>query len=304
MISSMTQESKPVILSGFTFARNAIKYDYLLQECLNTLLAICDEVVIAVGESDDETTQLVESIRDPKLKTIITKWDTNLGFKVLSQQTNIAMNQCLGKWGIYLQCDELIHEKYFNILKAEIEHASNDDSIEGLLFQYKHFYASYHLLNTGRQYYRNEIRAIRLGVGIESYNDAKGFMRKGKKILVHGIPVEIYHYGHARNPLIMKTKNYDFHKLWHKENEIKKIVAAQPSPYKIENNYALAEFTGTHPAVMKMRIEQSKWSEMNFQCFQENIKRSSGRYFLRKFLAYVETKTWRIGYNKPYRKLK
>jgi Glycosyl transferase family 2 len=290
-------------LSGFTFARNAQQYDYPLQECLLTLLQLCDEVIIAVGESEDSTLDMIKTMPDCRLKIIPSTWDLALGYKVLSQQTNLAMQHCTGAWGLYLQSDEIIHEKYFKILRAEIEKAHPNNLIEGLLLQYKHFYGSYHLYNAGRKYYRNEVRVIRLGTNIASYDDAKGFRCNGEKLAVRSLPVEVYHYGYARIPDIMKKKRYDFHKLWHRENEIKKIVAKQPSSYDIENNYNLLQFNETHPAVMKERIEKSAWSEKNYQIYLESMKNRNLKNFAYQLAALVEQKTWQFGYNKPYRKL-
>ena len=42
-------------ISGFTFVRNGFKLGYPVLESLQSLLDICDEVVIAIGNSDDET---------------------------------------------------------------------------------------------------------------------------------------------------------------------------------------------------------------------------------------------------------
>jgi hypothetical protein len=42
-------------VSGFTFIRNAIKYDYPIVEAIQSILPLCDEVVVAVGNSEDET---------------------------------------------------------------------------------------------------------------------------------------------------------------------------------------------------------------------------------------------------------
>ena len=61
-------------VSGFTFIRNAIKYDYPIAEAIKSILPICDEVVVAVGKSDDETLSLVKGI-DPKVRVIDTVWD-------------------------------------------------------------------------------------------------------------------------------------------------------------------------------------------------------------------------------------
>ena len=40
---------------GFTFIRNAIKYDYPVVEAITSILPICDKFVVAVGKSEDDT---------------------------------------------------------------------------------------------------------------------------------------------------------------------------------------------------------------------------------------------------------
>ena len=49
-------------VTGFSFIRNAIKYDYPIVEAIKSVLPLCDEFVVAVGNSDDETLRLVQQI--------------------------------------------------------------------------------------------------------------------------------------------------------------------------------------------------------------------------------------------------
>ena len=44
---------------GFTIIRNAIKYGYPVAESIRSILPICDKVVVAVGESEDDTLALI-----------------------------------------------------------------------------------------------------------------------------------------------------------------------------------------------------------------------------------------------------
>ncbi|MFC2131558.1 hypothetical protein ACFLSQ_09010, partial [Bacteroidota bacterium] len=80
-------------ISGFTFVRNAIIFSYPLIESLQSLLPLCDEVIVAAGKSDDNTIELLKNIPDPKIKIIETEWDMNMkkGGLIYSQQTNIAL---------------------------------------------------------------------------------------------------------------------------------------------------------------------------------------------------------------------
>ena len=75
-------------VSGFSFIRNAIFFDYPIVEAIRSILPLCDEVVIAVGQSDDATLELVQSIDSQKIKIIETVWDDSLrqGGKVLAHR--------------------------------------------------------------------------------------------------------------------------------------------------------------------------------------------------------------------------
>ena len=42
-------------VTGFSFVKNALIYDYPVVESIKSILPICDEFVIAVGKSDDAT---------------------------------------------------------------------------------------------------------------------------------------------------------------------------------------------------------------------------------------------------------
>ena len=47
---------------GFTFIRNAEKFDFPIVEAINSVLPICDHFVVTVGNSEDKTRQIIENI--------------------------------------------------------------------------------------------------------------------------------------------------------------------------------------------------------------------------------------------------
>jgi len=99
-------------ISGFTFCRNMVRYDYPIIESIRSILPIVDEFIVNVGRCDDGTLELVRSIGDPKIRIIQSVWDETLrtGGLIYSQQTNIALAACTGDWAFYLQADEVVHE--------------------------------------------------------------------------------------------------------------------------------------------------------------------------------------------------
>ncbi len=102
-------------ISGFTFARNAAKLYYPVKESIESILPIVDEFVIALGEGDedDTTEEEILKIKSDKIRIIRTVWDIEKfpNGTEHAHQTNIAKDACSGDWLIYLQADELIHEK-------------------------------------------------------------------------------------------------------------------------------------------------------------------------------------------------
>ena len=53
-------------VTGFTFIRNAVRYDYPVVEAILSILSLCDDFVVAVGNSDDDTLELIKKIRIQK----------------------------------------------------------------------------------------------------------------------------------------------------------------------------------------------------------------------------------------------
>ncbi len=79
-------------ISGFTIIRNAVINDYPIVEAIRSILPVVDEMIILVGNSDDDTVGLMQSINDPKIKIHHSVWDASLrtGGSVLAVETNKA----------------------------------------------------------------------------------------------------------------------------------------------------------------------------------------------------------------------
>ena len=250
-------------VSGFTFVRNAIKYDYPVVEAIKSIIPICDEVVVAVGNSEDETLELIQSIGSSKIRIIETVWDDSLreGGRVLAVETDKAFKAISpdSDWAFYIQGDEALHEKYLNAVKEAMIKYNSDPTVEGLLFRYLHFYGSYDYVGESYRWYRREVRVIKNRQDIFSYRDAQGFRKKpDEKLNVKLIDAEIYHYGYVREPKAMQGKQKSFNKYWHSDQWIEKNVASDEE-FDYSNIDALTMFKGTHPEVMRKRIDAMNW---------------------------------------------
>lgn len=281
-------------VSGFSFVKNALIYDYPVVEAIRSILPICDEVVVAVGKSDDETLELIRSI-DQKVRIIETEWDESLreGGRVLAEETDKAFKAISGDsdWAFYIQGDEVIHEKYLDTIKEAMINYKDHDKVDGLLFNYAHFYGSYDYLGASASWYANEIRVIKNDPSIYSYKDAQGF-RKGDNEKLRVVPIDafVYHYGWVKDPKAMQRKQENFNKYWHDDNWIdENVIKAEAFDYE-GHVRELKKFEGTHPKVMLDRIERLNWQ---FD-YDISIDRKSRKDKIKKLLK-------RIGIDTSYR---
>jgi hypothetical protein len=283
---------------GFTFVRNAIKFDYPVTESILSILPICDEMVVAVGNSEDNTRALIESIVSPKIKIIDTVWDDSLreGGGVLAIETDKAFNAISPgfAWAFYIQADEVIHEQDLPVLKQSMERWKDDPQVEGLLFNYIHFYGSYDFIGDSRRWYRREVRIIRNDKSIRSYLDAQGFRKNGRPLNVKHVDASMYHYGWVKHPESLQAKLESFHRLWHDEQWIERNLP-KADAFDYSQIDSLTRFDGTHPGVMKKRIGSKNW-QFDFDPTRKNFSLKSG------FLHLIEKMTgWRIGEYRNYR---
>ena len=263
-------------VSGVSFGKNVVKYDYPIKEAILSILPLCDELVLALGQSEDDTEGYIRSIDDPKLKILPTVWNEDLreGGRVLADETNKALRAVSedSDWIFYIQGDEVMHEKYIPVVKAAMEKYKDDDKVDGLLFNYAHFYGSYAYVADSYDWYRREIRVIKNRADIHSYGDAQGFRKEGnKKLNVKHVDAYIYHYGWVKDPIVQQQKIESFQKLWHSGEALEKRIEEVATDFTYSEVDALKAFDGTHPKVMKDRVAAQDWS---FEFDPQKVKRS------------------------------
>ena len=285
---------------GFTIIRNAVKFDYPIVEAIQSVLPVVDEFVVLVGNSDDNTRQLIESIASSKIRIYESIWDDSLrkGGQVLAVETDKAMALiCDGfDWAFYIQADEVVHEQYHPAIIEAMQKWKDDQQVEGLLFDYVHFYGDYNYIGDSRKWYRAEIRIVRPNSGIRSWKDAQGFRKDQRKLKVRKIAASVYHYGWVKPPEKQQAKQQYFHKLWHDDRWMQENIPDQPQ-FDYSGIDSVAKFTGTHPAPMQARVAAQSWKVE----IDPSKKKLSIRY---KFLMLIERVTgWRPGEYKNYQRI-
>ena len=238
-------------VSCFTIARNALKFNYPILESITSILPICDEFVVNVGDSEDGTLDMVKSIQDPKIKIIENRWDMSMGETVLAHQTNLALKECTGDWAFYLQSDEVIHQDDLPILRQLMAKYLKNKNVEALRFQWLHFYGSYYRYRIDAGWFQKNDRIIRNNGEIESYGDAGGFRRKdGRSLQRKKIWRLLYHYGWVQPELMITQRRVN----------AEQIGFTRLQPQERTQVYSFGDldrfpvYFGTHPMVMRERV--------------------------------------------------
>lgn len=273
--------------------------DYPFREAILSALPLCERFIVSVGQSDDETYQVVQELarQYPAIEVRQSVWDLSnrQGGSVLAVETNKVLETLPSTdWVLYLQADEVIHEEDYEAIRRAMQENLADERVEGLLFEYVHFYGSYAWVGASRRWYRREVRVIRPWPDIRAYRDAQGFRRGGKKLRVRPANARIFHYGWVRPPQQQAHKLRHLHRYWHDDQWIEKTLQAG---FSYDLSQPLRRFTGTHPAVMQERIAQPQW---DFPYDPAAVRLP----WKERLLAWIERHTgWRIGEFRNYRLL-
>ncbi|HRX10950.1 MAG TPA: hypothetical protein P5210_04840 [Draconibacterium sp.] len=263
---------------GFTFIRNAQKFDFPVVEAINSVLPVCDHFIVAVGKSEDNTRQMIQNISPEKITIIDTVWNDSLkkGGEVYADETNKAFAAIPDEfdWCFYIQGDEVLHEKYLEEVHKSMLKNLNRKEVEGLLFGFRHFYGTFDFVGDCRHWYRNEIRVVRNDKTIQSYRDAQGFRKNGEKLKVVPVNAEIYHYGWVRHPRFMQEKVESVKLFYDGISQTDAEKKATEHEFNYSGEYdALARFDGTHPKVMLERIKRLNWQvDIDLNKINMNLK--------------------------------
>ena len=198
-------------ISAFTMVKNADKFYFPIKESIVSILPIVDEFIVALGDNDadDKTREIIESINSEKIKIYDRVWaeEDSVNGSIYAKETNFALSKCKGDWCMYIQADEVAHENDLEKITASCNKYVDDKRVDGLLFNYNHFFGDYEHYLPVHGWYKNEIRIIRNNAGIYSNNDAQSFKKGNKQLLnVAAIEPYIYHYGWVRPPELMQSK--------------------------------------------------------------------------------------------------
>jgi glycosyltransferase involved in cell wall biosynthesis len=296
-------------ISGFTIVRNGLRMDYPFVESICSLLPLVDEMVVAVGDSNDGTENTLEDLRaryPHKLRLIASPWDpANLSQGLeLARQTNIALEACSHNICFYLQADEVLLDSEYERLRLDLSRFEQDEEVDALLLNWVHFYGGYYTVIHSKRWYRREIRVLKKDRGFRSFGDAQSFrlwnelegtLHKSRAALSQA---HVFHYGWAKEETLMKAKFAELGRYWGRDPD---VVKADPAPF-YQNQFGLKIFEGPHPEIMVSRAglrprESPRW--MSLQAVK------NFNYWRYRVTNWLEQRfDWRPGEFRSYRSLK
>lgn len=280
-------------ISGFTFIRNGVSMGYPFIESIKSALPLCDEFVAVVCDGSDDTKQRLEKLKDenPKIRLIDSDWNvTKKSGSILSEKTNIAIKNISGDYGLYIQCDEGVHERDYERIIKVLEYNLDNKEIKGFIFDYIHFfggYFSYANKTEKRFFYDKEVRIIRNDGTVFSWGDAMGFKdASGLKVNMENknavlLDATMYHYGRAKNPADMYKKDREMERLYN--NKFINVLKNWVSNYDPRvDKYIYSDFSWLarvgrnnlefHPAPFRELAGRQDWDVDDFKSFMEEKK--------------------------------
>jgi hypothetical protein len=260
---------------------------------------LCDEVVVNIPRSTDNTLNAVRAIEDPKIRVLETDWDDaqRKAGLALSHHTNLALRECTGDWCVYIQGDEVLHEDSIPFMRECMERELNNSKVQGLLVNYTHFYGSYSTCVYSFGWYYREVRVVRRDPEIQSVGDAQGFRtNRAQKLRVKNSGGHYLHYGFALESSQMRRKKQNLVRLYGTE------PVQRPRPEPVRSFYAddqkVRPFKGTHPAVMRQTVAAATWSYTS----RSPLIRFRRNYFWEDIALIIKRCTGiTIGVHKNYR---
>ena len=250
-----------VKISGFSFIRNGLALGYPFVPSLQSLLPLCDEIIVNVPRSTDNTLGAVRALGDPKIRILQSEWDETerSGDPVMRRHTDLALEQCAGDWCVYIQGDEVLHEDSISTLHASMERELNSPAVQGLLVDYTHFYGSYWTEVYSLGWYYKEVRVVRRDPQIRAWGGAQGFRTTGgQKLRVKNSGGRYFHYGFALEPSQAAKKIGNLAELYGNQDKLSEVKARPARFY--HDDQKVKPFQGTHPAVMRDKVAAANWT--------------------------------------------
>ena len=260
--------------------------DYPFEAALTSALSICDEAVVVVGQSLDNTLDLVYCLQEKHGAERVTVIETVFKYDRMWQERwwNMASSATDAEWLMYHDADEAVHEDD----APKVRQLLDNPAVGLIRFPFIHFYASedytisFPLTHNTRLGRRSlGYRMINMCSDQAPGHAACAMMMtcEGTDYNAHAYPgpelvdvdAPIYHYGWARNPFALALSQAKY-RAWYADGdgledgrlpEVDPWPVADELPIFLESG-RVQRFDGSHPAAMASWFEEHSFQRESF----------------------------------------
>lgn len=238
-------------LAGILCIRNGLELDYCFREAGESLLAVCDELVICDCDSTDGTRAVIDewALREPRINICNFPWTDPKGTNEFwLDWLNYARQHAKSEHVMFLDADEVLHEDSFDTVRR----AANN-GLAGFCHRYNFWKDAQHLIPQGECCGHEVLR-----IGPKNYwypSDYPDPHGRDKEIIAIAIPldIKIFHYGFIRKREAFFKKARVIQGIWantfdprlEAAEKFDGVWSTMPGVTGWENK--LVDFTGTHP---------------------------------------------------------
>ena len=255
-------------LGGNVCIRNGESLDYCWKEAVQSLLPVCDFVVVCDGESNDGTQELIRdwANRDHRVKLCVYPWPNPVGdVDFWVKWLNYCREHIAADYQIQLDADEVISERSYPVVE-ELKRRTGRFSV--WCRRYNFWRDAQHLVPHGVCCSHKVVRLAPQDVWLPS----DGPHTRGAEAVGMAIdsPIEIFHYGFLRNRDAFFDKAKALHRYFFGTYDSRLEAAQERTGILIaegkEGNWMdhcdmewldrLIPYYGHHPQLMQLWIEQ------------------------------------------------
>jgi glycosyltransferase involved in cell wall biosynthesis len=261
------QAPAQTLLSGYTYLKNGVLFDYPFRESIRSVVSLCDQFVICYAtDSEDNTHQELLKLAEiyPQIELHPSEvWRKNRGHEgeVIRLAAEEAMAYCRGEWLWHVQADEIYHEKDLDTLKSLLN-APVSERIDAYRFKILHFYGDFEtcIQESAQEigWYQRCIRLTRKGKAQHIKDAWTQILNPANPGQIKDVDIRIFHYGHVREAEAMRHKLAYMEKLYAPLPDDFEVCPEGEFVYdRIPHNY-LQKFSGSHPQTMRLRLARTR----------------------------------------------
>lgn len=231
--------------------RNGVEFDFCFEECIRSVLPVCDEVLVSDSDSTDQTRERLNALaRDHSKIRLINYPHTNPngdGMWVMTW-TNWIRERLTTDYNFQIDADEVLHESAYDKIRERIQ----GKEVTLRLRRWNFWQDAQHVLPFGRVCAQEVLRIspkrhwlpadIPLAQGQDAMN-----------LDTEALDIELHHYGFLRRPEAFFKKERFLQTAFTGGFDPKlEALSKKPDVKWMEEHpeyYPLQDFTGTHPTI-------------------------------------------------------